>query len=135
MNYNPSEVDQLVDWLNAHVGRRSSSPGKATINSHSQQNRTTLASSPSTDSPSPPSEDNYDNVNGNTSAEENNLIRKTAERCVQILSQTPHLESDSRCNSSNISCAKILIPTEQTSSTPISSHHQGMLGIIFIAIS
>ena len=124
----------MVDWLNAHVGRRSSSPSNATINSHSQQNRTTLASSPSTGSPSPPSEDNYDNVNGNTSAEENNLIRKTAERCVQNLSQTPHLESDSGCNSSNISSDKILIPTGQTSSTPISSHHQGMLGIIFIAI-
>ena len=38
-------------------------------------------------------EDNYDNVNGNSSAEENNLISKTGERCVQNLSQAPHFDS------------------------------------------
>ena len=57
-------TETVIDWLNALAGRCSSSPGNATINSHSQQNRSTLASSPSTGSPSPPSEDNYDNANG-----------------------------------------------------------------------
>ena len=97
----------VADRLNVLVGRRSSSPGIATINSHSQQHRTTLVSSPSTGTPSPPNKDNYNNANGNTSAEENNLIKKTGERCVQDLSQTPYLDSDSGCNSSNISSDKI----------------------------
>ena len=124
----------VVDQLNVLFSCHNSSPGNATINSHNQQHRTTLASSPSTGTPSPPSEDKYDNVNGNTSAKENKLIRKTGEICVQNISQTPHLDSDSGCNSSNISSDKISIPIGQTSSTPISSHHQGISGIIFIAI-
>lgn len=62
-----------VDRLNTLVGRCSSIPRNATINS--QQNTTTLASSPSTRSPSPFSKDNC-NVNDYTSVE-TKLVKDT----------------------------------------------------------
>ena len=78
----------MVDWLNALVCHRSTSPGNATVSSHNQQNRTTLTSSPSTSSPSPPREDNYDNVNGNTSTEESNLMKKLVKDACRIFHKT-----------------------------------------------
>ena len=56
----------VLDRLNALFGCRSSQEGK--------ENRTTLESSPCTSSSSPPSEDNYDNVNDISSGAEKSML-------------------------------------------------------------